>query len=475
MKILLTQPRLPTLYQKPKEPPLNLALLASVLENHGFIVKCIDMEAKAKKEFIHLLQHFKPDILGLSSTTMGINRVIEMAAHAKAILPDLVTIAGGYGVSCDPEYVMNFKEFDYALPGETEISFPSLCNNIRDNKDVYSLPGIIYRDKQKIIINEHCHLISDLSSLPVPNFSHFNFRDYGKSLPLFTTRGCPYNCLFCVVNKVGGKGSRAKNAISVVNEIEHYVNRYKIKIFNIIDDNFSVDKIRVHQICDEIIKRKLEIQFLLGQGIRADHTDRELFFKMKEAGCTLVSMGVETTNPDTGRALRRGINLEKISQAIRNAKSAGLIVKTFNLIGGPFETYHDVINTIKFNENLNVDIPAYALYQPFPGSDFLKWVKSDTHVRINPSYSPYTWSNPGGKIRPEHIPFETDYFTFKERHRAYIKGLHAINRRLVKGFLDRHTGKFARIFYPLALNRISGMIARKLYLKFLRGKIEPWD
>ena len=475
MKVILTQPRLPTLYQKPKEPPLNLAILASVLENKGFTVKCLDMEARVASDYVRLLKDFQPNIVGLSATTMGILSVSEMAGIAKKIVPGIRTVVGGYGVSCDPHFVMGLNCFDYGVIGEGEITLPELCENIRDGKTCEDVKGLVWKDNGVVVVNEQRPPVKDLDSLPRPNFDHFDVHSYGKSLPIFTTRGCPYNCLYCVVNKVGVRGSRAKSAEVVVDEMEHYLNRYNIRVFSVVDDNFSVNKKRAHAICDDILRRKLDIQFLLGQGIRADNIDKALFIKMREAGCPIVAMGIETTNPKTMKALRRGIDLKRIEKSINDARDAGLIVKTFNLIGGPFETYKDVMNTIDFNERLGVDIPGYGVYQPLPGSDLLDWVKTDPHVRLNPRYDPYTWSNPEGEIGANNIPFETDYFTFEERYKAYKICLSSINRHVVKTFIDKHLGRLSPVLYPFLLSKPAGALARKVYLKFLRGRIEPWD
>ena len=475
MKALLAQPRLPTLYNKPKEPPLNLAMLASVLEQEGFTVKCVDREACSEDDYIQTLHDFKPHIVGLSSTTMGVLSVVEMARIAKEIDPDVTTIVGGYGVSCDPDFVMNHESFDYGVIGEGEETLAELSNNIRDSKSCEDVQSLVWKDNGKIIKNERRPPNKDLDSLPRPNFDHFDIKSYGKSLPIFTTRGCPYNCLYCVVNKVGVRGSRPKTALAVVDEMEYYLDRYNIRVFSVVDDNFSVDKKRAHAICDEIINRKLDIKFLLGQGIRADNIDRELFIKMKAAGCPIVAMGVETTNPQTMKALRRGIKLERIAESIQDAKAAGLIVKTFNLIGGPYETYQDVMNTIKFNEKMKVDMPGYGVYQPLPGSDIAEWAKNDEHVNLNPRYNPYQWSNPEGVIGPEDIPFETDYFSFEERYKAYKICLASVNRHVVKTFIDNHLGRISPLFYPILLNKPATVMARKLYLRFLRGRVEPWD
>lgn len=454
---------------------MNLAVLAAVLEREGFTVKCIDMEAHPKGAYVQLLRDFKPHILGLSATTMGVLTVSEMAGIAKETMPGITTIIGGYGVSCDPHFVMSLKPLDYGVIGEGEITLSEVCNDIRDRRSCEDVQGLVWKDNGRIIVNEARSPLKDLDSLPRPNFDHFQVNEYGKSLPIFTTRGCPYSCLYCVVNKVGVRGSRAKSAKTVADEMEFYLEHYNIRVFSVVDDNFSVDKRRAHAICDEIVKRDLRIKFLLGQGIRADNIDRELFMKMKQAGCPIVAMGVETTNPRTMKALRRGIKLERIAQSIEDAKAAGLIVKTFNLIGGPHETYQDVMNTIKFNEDMKVDIPGYGVYQPLPGSDILEWVKNDKHARLNPRYDPYTWANPEGKIGPEDIPFETDYFSYEERYKAYRVCVSSINRHLVKNFIDRRLGRFSILLYPFLLNKVAGTMARELYLKLLRGKIEPWD
>ena len=150
MKILLSQPRLPSLYQKPKEPPLNLAILAAVLEREGFTVKCIDIEARPRSDYVQLLKEFEPDILGLSATTMGVQSIDEMARMAKGAMPEIKTVIGGYGVSCDPEYVMNFSHFDYGVIGEGEVTLSELCDNIRDRKSCEDVRGLIWKDNGKI-------------------------------------------------------------------------------------------------------------------------------------------------------------------------------------------------------------------------------------------------------------------------------------------------------------------------------------
>ena len=473
MRVLFLQPSMPTLYETPKEPPLNLAMLAAVSETEGHDVVCLNMEYDSRSRLHEVLKKFRPEVVGLSATSRGVYPAHDLAEEIKTQLGQVTIVLGGFGVTVDTDFVMSLEHFQIGVPGEGETTVVELLNALEKKEDLAQVPGLVLKQNGRIIQTPRRRLITNLDELPFPAFHHFDVHGYGKSLPIYTTRGCPHRCIYCSIRNVGARGFRARSHIRVVDEMEHLMERYGVREFSVVDDNFAFDKKRAHAICDEIIDRKLNVRWLCGQGLRADNVDFELMAKMKAAGCPVVAMGVETTNPETMKALKRGITLERIEEAIVAAKQAGMIVKTFNLIGGPGETYTDIMRTIEFNKRLKVDIPGYGVYQVFPGTELVDWVKE--HAHMNPNYSPYTWENPGGDIAPDNIPFETDDFTFAERHRAYRLALDSINTQLVRGFLDRHLGRAAVLLYPFLANRFSARLIRKLYLNFLRGKIEPWD
>lgn len=249
--------------------------------------------------------------------------------------------------------------------------------------------------------------------------------------------------------------------------------RYKINMFSIVDDNFALDKKRAIEICDGIIKRRLNINWICGQGIRADTIDKKLLTKMKEAGCRLIGIGVETTNPKSMKALKRGITLERIKQAIRETQEVGIILKTFNIIGAPYETFDDVMNTIQFNKDMKVGIMRFSIYLPFPGSELKVW--AEKNARMSEKYNPYEETKMIGDITKDSIAYETDYFSFEEKIKTYNIAQREIDKMLIRLFLKRRIGKVGLLFSPLFDNRISARIIKKIYLKYLRGKIEVWD
>jgi len=473
LRVLFLQPSMPTLYETPKEPPLNLAMLAAVCQPEGHDVVCLNMEYDSPARLTEVLRQFRPQVVGLSATTRGISPAHDLAGEIKERLPGVIIVLGGFGVTVDTDFVMSLDHFDLGVLGEGETTVVELLRALETKDDLSQVPGLAWQENGRVVRTARRRLIVSLDSLPYPAFEHFDVHGYGKSLPIYTTRGCPHRCIYCSIRNVGARGFRARSPQRVVDEMEYLVRRFGIREFSIVDDNFAFDPKRALAICDEILARKLDIVWLCGQGLRADNVDYELMVKMKESGCRVVAMGVETVNPETMKVLKRGLTLERIEEAIVAAQRAGLIVKTFNLIGGPGETFQDAMNLIEFNKRLKVDIPGYGVYQVFPGTELVDWVRNN--ARLNPHYSPYTWENPGGDIAPDNIPFETDDFSFALRHRAYGIALDSINTQLVRGFLDRHLKRAAPLLYPVLANRLSARLIRKLYLNFLRGRLEPWD
>lgn len=157
---------------------------------------------------------------------------------------------------------------------------------------------------------------------------------------ILSSRGCPFSCIFCPVSLAIGKRLRVRSAGNVVDEVDYW---FKIKKgyrrFSILDDNFTFYKERTIAICDEIKKRGLKnIILRCGNGIRADKVDREVLEKMKEAGFTYVSYGVESGSERVLKILKKGETIEQIENAIKTSTELGFDVTLFFVIGAPYET-----------------------------------------------------------------------------------------------------------------------------------------
>jgi len=215
-------------------------------------------------------------------------------------------------------------------------------------------------------------LISDLDKIPFPARHLTPYKKYSSLLAkrnpittMITSRGCPYNCLFCMRPHLGKK-FRARSAKNVVDEIEECVN-IGIKEFLIYDDTFTVERKRVMDICNEIMRRRLDIGWDIRT--RVDTVDYELLKKMKKAGCERIHYGVEKGNQEQLDILRKGITLKQVKNAFRLTKKVGIGTLAYFMIGGPKETRKTVMQSINFAKMIKPDYAHFSITTPFPATD----------------------------------------------------------------------------------------------------------
>jgi radical SAM superfamily enzyme YgiQ (UPF0313 family) len=179
-----------------------------------------------------------------------------------------------------------------------------------------------------------------------------------------TSRGCPYRCLFCDRPHLGKK-FRARSAINVVDEIEECVKK-GIGEFIFYDDTFTIDRQRVFDICDEILRRKLDIMWDIRT--RVDNVDKVLLERLKAAGCARIHYGVESGNPEILKVLRKGITIEQVERAFKLTKEAGIATLAYFMIGSPGETRSQILETIKFARKLAPDFVHFSIATPYPAT-----------------------------------------------------------------------------------------------------------
>lgn len=364
----------------PKIPYVSLASLAAVLLRAGIRVKILDLSISSrpidslKKE----LADFCPDYAGVSFTTGLYQEAMAIAKIIKESSLATMTIAGGVHPTIFPGEVVKEGDFDYAVFGEGEETLLELVSG----KNPQQILGLAYKNQTgEIVVNNPRPLLEDLNSLPFPAYYLYNPKNYyapritSRQSPVAaieTSRGCVGNCSFC--NKMTfGRTVRMKTAERVVDEMEMMLN-LGYKEIHIWDDCFSSNLDHPKRICDEIIRRQLKICWNVYNGIRVDRIDEELARKLKQAGCYRVSFGIESGSQEILNNIRKGVTLEQIRQAVKSAKSAGLEVVGFFMIGLPGETKETIEKTIRFAIELDVDLPKVAITTPLPGTDlFRQW------------------------------------------------------------------------------------------------------
>ena len=433
MKILLLHPPYPKdeIFRKSMKrvgavlPPLGLAYIASMLEKKGHEVKIIDGPALATVEdysFEELekdLKTFNPEVVGISAAYSQIEYTKKSLSLIKEILPDCVTILGGSLVTSMPNILNKFEDVDYGVYGEADFTFPEILNKIKNKNILEGTDGLIWRGGKEIKFLKP-KLIMSLDDVPMPARHLLKMNIYKPSsanyrrLPattIMTSRGCPYQCIFCS-KAVEGSFFRAHSAKRVVDEIELLIRDYGIKDIQIFDDTFSYIQKRTEEICREIIERKLDIGW--NCMTRTDNVNLELLKLMKKAGCYEVGFGIESGSERILKFIGKGLTKEQIRKGVKDAKEAGLDVRGFFMIGFPTETKEEVIETINFAKELDVDVAQFMVATPLPGTKM--WSLAKEHGAINESeYSSFTF------YAPDKMPFSSNLLNEEELADLYKK------------------------------------------------------
>jgi len=388
MKILLINPpviniiatNLPRAFQEKTDPlpPLGLMNIASYLEkNTNYKIKILDCQVEHinYEQLKERIKQENPDVIGITTTTFTLLDVLETTRIVKQVNPIIKVVLGGPHVHIYPEETIKIKEVDYCVLGEGEMPFKDLLDNLDNIEKLYGVKGIVFRDKNKIVNTGPREPIKNLDSLPFPARHLIPFKKYSSMVAtrfpittMFTSRGCPYKCLFCDRPHLG-KNFRARSAKNVVDEMEE-CQKMGIKEIFIYDDTFGVDRQRMLDICLDIKKRNLDIAWDIRT--RVNTVDKEVLEALKEAGCQRIHYGVEAGTQKILNVLRKGITLEQAEKAFELTKKAGIQTLAYFMIGSPTETREDILKTIKFMKKLNPDYTHIATTTPFPATDLYK-------------------------------------------------------------------------------------------------------
>jgi len=361
------------------DPPLGLLYLAGYIKKYSdYELKIIDAQVE-KFNYSQLkekIKEFNPDVVGITAMTFTLLDVIKTAETAKEACPSAKIVIGGPHVQIYPEETANLKNVDYVVLGEGEKIFLELIQNINNQEKLKLIKGLVFKESDKIINTGRPDYFNNLDEIPFPPREMLPYKKYSSLLAkekaittMFTSRGCPFACNFCD-RPAMGKNFRARSAKNVVNEMEECL-KLDIKEIFIYDDTFTVDKQRVVDICDEIIKRNLK--FTWDIRARVNTVDEELLFLLKKAGCIRIHFGVEAGTEKILKILNKNISLDQALTAFRLSKKAGIQTLAYFMIGSPTETKEDVLQTIKFMNELDPDFVQITLLTPFPGTKIYQW------------------------------------------------------------------------------------------------------
>ena len=376
MRVLLINP--PTVHALKSiagftAPPLGLAYLGAVARENGFNVRIIDAPAEnmTLRDLGREIKYFDPDIVGITATTPMIPDAYTVAHLAKTINPNAYVIIGGPHVTFLPRRtLMECPCIDIVVQGEGEETFKELLNVIDSGKRLSDVRGITYYDEGKIRINPPRPLIKDIDKIPIPAYDLLPMEKYRvnnvRFATIMTSRGCPYNCIFCSSSALFGHAYRTHSVERVLKELGILRNEYHVREIEFLDDTFTLNRKRAQKIAEEIIRNDLDISWSASS--RVNTIDYETASIMRRANAHTVYFGIESGTEKILKFIRKGITLKQARDAVKVAKKAGLNVLGSFVIGFPIETIHDINTTIDFSKSLNLDIAQYTIATPNPGT-----------------------------------------------------------------------------------------------------------
>jgi radical SAM superfamily enzyme YgiQ (UPF0313 family) len=411
--------------------PLGLAYIAAVLEQNHIGVSVIDAWAERMRpeQVAEALKELKPDLIGITISSPVAPVAFEIAAAAKNVTHVPVVI-GGPHASALPEECLQNHSIDFVVMGEGETTIIQLIKHLSTGSlERSAIKGIAYRKNGKVIINESAELIADLNQLPMPARHLFPVNKYRTHLPygrktpymtMISSRGCPYHCYYCSKAVFGDK-YRALSPKNVVRELKHIIKVYGIKEFRFYDDDFTLNMKRAAEICDEIVREKIKIDWSCTT--RVDLVNDELLSKMKKAGCYMISYGVESGDALILERAEKGYTLEDVETAFRLTKKYKIKILAFFMLGLPGENETTIEKTIQLALKLDPDFISWAIMSIIPGSrmyhDFSKGLlKKTLHSHIE---HPFAVSQ-NYHFYEESFPFKTlAQYSIDAHKRFYLR------------------------------------------------------
>ena len=366
--------------------PIGLLSIAAYLEQKGhevFIHDCLGPHAvQGVEENSRIILSHDPDMVGFSATTSGFLDGYALASLIKKLRPGIAIVFGGVHISAVGGVLLEqYPAIDYLCMGEGEVTVSELV----DGRDPKSIEGLVWNSGGRIERNSERKPMPDLDALPFPAYDKLARFPRGYNLPLFsyiqspgatmiTSRGCPYQCSYCD-RSVFKKGFRYNSARYIYDHMHYLRSRFGVRHVNIYDDLFTLNRRRVEELCSLLISKPVGMNF--NCAVRVGYDDDDLLRMLKEAGCLMVSVGIESADQEILRRHKSGVELEEVRDTVRRIKSHGLRAKGLFMMGLPGETEDSIRKTSDFVISLGLDDQNMAKFTPFPGAPIWSGIEEE--------------------------------------------------------------------------------------------------
>ncbi len=362
MKIAFVQPRSFHSWEA-----LNIGYLSSYLRIHGdhdlvFYSGFFDSDA----EIINGCQD--AEIIGFSCTSPQVKHALQLGKEIKH--PRNHIVFGGTHPSSLPQATLMNDCVDAVVVGEGEQAFLD----------------IVKGDRSQVVQRPY---IQNLDSIPFPDRKlikqerniHLAYVDNGERIAsIFSSRGCPFRCVFCASHTVWSRKARYRSPTNVLAEFQQVVSDLNIDFIKFADDTFALKKSLVMDFCRQKIERNITTEW--GCNLRVDTVDEEMLHLMRQAGCREIWAGVESGSPRILKDMQKGITVDKIRWAFKVTRELGFFRRAYVLLGMPNESYYDIKLTEDLIDEIEPDMVGFTILAPYPGTMYY-----DAHLHANVDWS----------------------------------------------------------------------------------------
>jgi magnesium-protoporphyrin IX monomethyl ester (oxidative) cyclase len=415
MKILLINPQ--RMLKNPKNQytsiPIGLISLASFLQINGYETEVLDTIGEDLKNYephnevyrcgmsnhkvCSVVENYKPDVVGIScSFTPRFPNVVQIARLVKQFNPNIPVVVGGMHATVCAEDVLKEPSIDFVIMGEAEVPFLNLLEKLKTppikGEDLHA---VSFRVPEGIWVSKERTLIDNLDSLPIPAYDLIPMEKYFRSgvkrdslteekrqSSVVTSRGCPFQCSFCSSQSMWGNVCRQRSPMHILSEIEMLLNSYGVKEIAFEDDNLTLNKDRISQLCREIIHRNLKFKWTTPNGIHIANLDLPLIRLMKSSGCKRLNFGIESGDEHIlNDVMNKKISLSKIKEVVKMCSDEGIVTLGYFVLGMPGETEQSLIRTIEFAKSLSLHEIGLFVATPFPQTTLEKMCKEGGYLK----------------------------------------------------------------------------------------------
>lgn len=391
-------------------PCVALGYIGAYLARQGYQVRIIDAQF-TKQDPVEILRRSAPTLVAITAESRTIHRALRLARIARSY--GHTTLLGGLHVSLVKEQILAFPEVDFAITGDGEIATFQLVEALQGERPLAQVSGLIYRaaDGSPCVQPNRTEVV-ELDTLPYPDYRLAGIRQF-PLYPLVTSRDCPYKCSFCTVGNISHGRFRYRTPSGAVDELLAAKERYNIRSFLVVDENFSFRMDRAMEFCELLIERQVRLPWTVFEGMRADRINDRVLTTLRASGCRWIFFGIESAENAVLKAVRKGEKLLQIERAIALARQHGFKVGGFLIIGLPDSSFEKDMRSIYWATR-HLDKAQFWMAIPYYGTTMYTWVREHGRILREP-----TGDNLVNTLSTQPY-FETPDYPAHQRKQAHV-------------------------------------------------------